>query len=285
MMRRAGPADLAELTDFLRAHIETSMFLLGNLEAHGLNASDHPHATTYILRCETNRITGVFGATQGGYLMCQMPALSRDEARAALRLLPGHPLRGITGDVAQVATFLEVLPVLASDWEMNVVQPLYATDIADVPFHDAHIRAARRDERIMLERWFADYLQDTGFSQVALAVDEVAVRAAAAIGAEDVVLLADAQDIPIAMSAINARAGDVVQVGGVFVPRDLRGQGLAGRVVAAQLHALARTGVTRAILFAASTDAARAYEKIGFRHIGGYRIAMLGAPTTLEPAL
>ena len=45
---------------------------------------------------------------------------------------------------------------------------------------------------------------------------------------------------PVAMAGINARVGDVVQVGGVFVPEGARNRGLGRRVTAALLREEAR---------------------------------------------
>jgi predicted GNAT family acetyltransferase len=77
------------------------------------------------------------------------------------------------------------------------------------------------------------------------------------------------------MNGINARAGQEVQIGGVYVPPGFRGQGRAGRAVAAQLAAARDGGARTAILFAGSAPAARAYERIGFERIGTYRVALL----------
>ena len=80
------------------------------------------------------------------------------------------------------------------------------------------------------------------------------------------------------MTSLNAQVADTVQVGGVYVPPGMRGQGLGGAVVAAQLAELRSQGTRLAILFAANVPAARAYERIGFRHIGSYEIALLKSP-------
>ena len=75
MIRKAEPSDAMAIAAFLERRIETSMFLLGNLEAHGIDNADHPHGTTFFLRETGDGITGVFGCTNGGYLMCQLPGL------------------------------------------------------------------------------------------------------------------------------------------------------------------------------------------------------------------
>lgn len=279
MMRRATEADVSALRAFLEPRIETSMFLLGNLEAHGTDNGDHPHGTAFYLREEDGVITGVLGRANGGFLMCQMPHLSVQQARSCLPLLDGLGLRGMTGEADQVARFLEALPLAAEDWSLNRVEPLYRLDLATLSSTDT-VRMPGAADLPLLQTWFAGYLADT---RTGTAEDAVS-RAAGAVDAEHIRLLLQGGE-PVAMAAVNARAGDTVQIGGVYVPPPLRGRGLAGRVVAAQLCALRGAGIRTAILFAASDVAARAYERIGFARVGAYRVALLNGMVRLNTAL
>ena len=88
----------------------------------------------------------------------------------------------------------------------------------------------------------------------------------------------------MAMGALNARAGDAVQIGGVYVAPEHRGKGLAGQLVISHLAELKAKGIRRAILFAASSAAERAYAGIGFRRIGFFRVALLARPVSLGTA-
>lgn len=278
MIRKAEDKDVGAIVAFLRRHSETSMFLLGNLEAHGLNNTEHANGTAYFLRETGEGITGVFGATNGGYLMCQLPGIGATEAQTYAHLLQGYTLRGMTGDVAQVDAILAALPVPGDAWHVNRAEPLYARDLAGIKSKATLIRPAE-DHRALLTEWFGQYAADAGLSDGCnLALN--AANAGIAIASGRVRLLLDG-GVPVAMTGINVRAGVTVQVGGVFVARDRRGEGLAGQIVAAHLQELRGEGVARAILFTASAQAARAYEKIGFNQIGSYRLALLKEPLTL----
>ena len=79
---------------------------------------------------------------------------------------------------------------------------------------------------------------------------------------------------PVGMSGFNARLPDIVQIGAVFTPKPLRGQGYARRAVALQLDRARSGGVTRAVLFAASSAAAAAYRAIGFQRAGSYALVL-----------
>jgi predicted GNAT family acetyltransferase len=88
----------------------------------------------------------------------------------------------------------------------------------------------------------------------------------------DWVLVEDGR--PVAYSIFNAELEDMVQIGGVWTPPELRGRGYGGGVVAGSLvHARSR-GVTRAVLFAERADAKRAYRRIGFRSVGEYGLLL-----------
>ena len=78
-------------------------------------------------------------------------------------------------------------------------------------------------------------------------------------------------------SVFNAMLADVVQIGGVWTPREFRGRGYARSVVAGSLLAARKQGVSRAVLFADPTNEAarRAYLFLGFRIVGDYGLVLL----------
>lgn len=280
MIRQAGPHDAADMAAFLERHIDTSMFLLSNLERFGTGERDHPHGTRFFLRDTGTGLSGVFGCTNGGFLMCQMPGLTAPEAGMLAHLVHGRTMRGMTGDAIQVARVLGALPLSADAFALNSVQPLYALDLARLAAPVADLRRPTGADRALLEQWYAASALETGQSVAARAEGDGRARAETALSAGWARLLF-VDGVPVSLAGINARAGNAVQVGGVYTPPAFRGNGHAGRAVAACLAELRAGGAARAILFAASAAAARAYERIGFARIGEYRIAMLKAPVTL----
>ncbi len=282
MIRKAGPEDAIAIAAFLEAHIETSMFLLGNLEAHGIGNTDHPYGTHYFLRETGDGITGVFGCANGGMLMCQLPGLKKTEAQTYAHLLQGYRLQGMTGASDQVGLILDALPVPSDAWQLRRTEPLYALQIADVLCDAVETRPVGPEDRDLLTEWFAPFSVETGLAAPDAAAQMAADRAALALAQGRTHLLIE-DGAPVAMAAITAQAGAAVQVGGVYVPPHLRQRGRGGRVVAGLLRHVASRGAARAILFAASERAARVYERIGFVRIGSYDIAMLRSPLTLGP--
>ena len=89
--------------------------------------------------------------------------------------------------------------------------------------------------------------------------------------------------VPVAMSAVNARLPDMVQIGGVYVPPELRSRGRGGAVVAAQLLEERARGVREAVLFANNDAAARAFVLLA---IGGmWSLFTFGLGVLLPPGM
>lgn len=212
--------------------------------------------------------------------MVQAPGIDTGTARALLARLEGRRVAGITGDAAQVAAVQQAMDLPAEAWRLNSTQPLYRLDLDALAVPEVTLRAPAPEDHAGLADWFAAYMSETETAPEGDLHKAAAKRAEAAIAGDHVRLMTEAGE-PVAMSAINARAGRAVQVGGVFVPPALRGTGRGGAVVAAHLDRERAAGASLAVLFAASPGAARAYERIGFRRIGSYQVALLRQALTL----
>jgi GNAT superfamily N-acetyltransferase len=283
VLSRAIPGQEPDIAAFLEPYASTSMFLRGNLERHGVTQSDHPHATAFYLWRTEKVIRAVFGVTNAGFLMAQVPDVSPVAIHRFAAAIQGTRVRGMTGDARQVPRVLDALGLSTAHWQLCRDDPLYALclrDMADIPT-SGHLRRPEDVDIPLLTHWFCHYDIDAGVAEPGEDLRRRAAdRAKAAVGTPDLRLLVR-DGMPVAMTQFNARAADMVQVGGVFVPRDLRRQGLGRQVVAAHLREARHAGTTDAILFAANPAAARAYEAIGFNRIGDYRIALLSQPVVL----
>ncbi len=280
-LRRAGHQDEAALEAFLARHPATSMFLRGNLAAHGTDEEMHPHGTSFYVPEADGPVEAVFGITNSGFLMAQAPDAPDAAWDAFADAIKGRRVLGMTGRPEQVAQCLRAFGLSMGPWTVMADEPLYMLTLADITPMEAQVRTPVADDLPLLERWFATYELDTG--QV-LPEDgpsaQVKVRAAGAVEGDDVVILEDA-GCPVAMAGINARLPDIVQVGGVFTPDGMRGNGYARRAVAGLLGRCAAQGVKQAVLFANNDAAAKAYEALGFERVGDYRVALLRTPATI----
>ena len=280
-LRRAGPGDATALDAFLAQHAATSMFLRSNLAAHGTDNSDHRHGTTFYVP-QRAEIDGVFAISNGGVLMAQAPDAPPEAWAAFARQITGRRVAGMTGRPRQVAQCLAATGLMPGPWAVLADEPLYQLTLSDLPDLPGDVRSPEPRDLALLELWYATYALDTG---EVLAEDgpspRARARAAAAIGSPDVVILEDG-GTALAMAGINARLPDIVQVGGVFTPDGMRGNGYARRAVAGLLRRCAGEGVRDAVLFAGNAAAAQACEALGFRHVGEYRVALLQTPGLVE---
>lgn len=280
MLRAAKAGDEEAIDAFLARHAETSMFLRGNLANLGLVDRESPHGTEYWLAGDP--ITAVFGLTNAGFAMSQAPDAPPalwDEFAAIVR---GRSLAGITGEVAQVAAAKRALAVAALPFALDDPEPLFRLDLADlsIPALPGTIRAPGERDRELLLSWTRAYSAELHMSAPHRLDQEARDRTERALATGDVRLL-EINGTAVAMTALNARLPDMVQIGGVYTPPALRGRGHARRAVALHLAEIRSEGVKTAILFASGPAASRAYESIGFRRIGTYALAILKEPVII----
>jgi GNAT superfamily N-acetyltransferase len=180
--------------------------------------------------------------------------------------LAGRALTGVLGPSAQVRTLIAGLGLGAAPRRHDADEPGFTLplDRLEMPPGDGRLASPASAPLALLAGWRAAYLADL-FATPAGEAARIGAADAARWQAEAShrVLWQDGR--PVAVCGFNATLPDVVQVGGVYVPPDLRGQGLARLAVALLLAEARAAGVTRAVLFAASAAAARAYRAIGFR--------------------
>jgi predicted GNAT family acetyltransferase len=280
-LRMAEDADAAALDVFLAQYAETSMFLRGNLAAHGLDNADHRHGTTYWLQ-ERDGIVAVAACSNGGYLMCQAPEADSAFWQAAARVLEGRSINGMTGVPDQVDAWADALGLTRQAFSVKETEPLYRLDLTQIvhpKMVGLELRKPEIDDADMLADWFRGYAHDTGITPTDGASGEVAADVFTRHPAARILMR---WGEAVAMTSLNAQVDGTVQVGGVYVSSTKRGQGFAGAVVALQLAELAVGTAHTAILFAANAAAARAYERIGFCRVGSYEVAILEAPLDVK---
>lgn len=277
-LRHAGARDAARLDAFLAQHPATSMFLRSNLAAHGTDDTTHPHGTSFFISEVAGAITGVFGITNAGFLLAQAPDAPPEAWDAFAQAIKGRVVAGMTGRPVQVQMCLKACGLLLGPWTVLADDPIYHLMLSDLVDMPGQVRAPTVDDLALLERWYATYALDTGQALVDDAPSpETKARAARAVGSDDVVILEE-DGLPVAMAGVNARLVDTVQLGGVFTPDGLRGNGYARRAVAGLLRRCLAQGVTQSVLFANNDAAAQAYEALGYRRVGDYRVAILRTP-------
>ena len=263
---------------FLGQHVMTAMFPLSNLLRYGM-AGGHRHAMRFWIARKGEEITDLLGVSESGMVMPQgTSAAPWSDARTLLHDLP---LAGFVGAKDQVRPLCTALGLSAQPMSIDDDEPQFALDLSDlrvpdgpgelVPLSDTH-RPFLYDWRVAYEIEVVGRSPERAEAEAEAAISDWLVQGSHAVLIDD--------GVPLALTGINASALDVVQVGGVYTPPELRGRGYARRAVALHLAGLRDAGrASRATLFAASESAARAYIAIGFERIGTFSICLFEEPT------
>lgn len=282
MIRDAGPADRALVENLLSRRIDMAMFPLANLMAHGLGQggfpSDHSHAMRFWLLEDR----GTVALSRGGMLM---PHLTENLDLATMRAaLAGHKVEGALGPASAVRPLLAALGLSGTATRKDKDELAFALDLADLDIlalPGARLIPAGNAHKPLLHAWRTAYHCET----LGTPANEATTFAASDVDrmierGNHRLLILDNQ--PVALTGFNATLPQIVQVGGVYTPPALRGRGLARLAVALHLSEVRAKGVTRAVLFAASPAAARAYRGIGFQPSGSFALVLFAAPVTIH---
>ncbi len=279
MIREAVKGDEALIEAYLARHFTTAMFLRGNLRDFGIGNTEAPYGMRYFIR-EEGGVTGIGGVGNGGAVMLQASGnLAEMVAHMRAAVPADFEPTVTTGAPEMVQAILAGFGMGDAPMQMNEVEPLFWLPKAALVPQDMAgftLRPATKADLPLLASWNHAYnLEVLGL------VDSAGSRAETYAAAERTLAhgrqrLLLHKGAVVAQTNFNAALPDTVQVGGVYTPPALRGQGFARRVVAAHLAAAFATGVENAILFSASESASKAYRAIGFTQVGSYRIVLFG---------
>jgi GNAT superfamily N-acetyltransferase len=201
------------------------------------------------------------------------------DLRGLAAAIVGSVISGAVGEATAVRKVLAALGLAEKPVRRDADEPGFAMSLTELQVPDVtgmRLVPADAGLRDMLVEWRSAYCQEL----MGAGADDAEVTAQRdidayiAAGSHRVLLRGG---IPVAMTGFNAALPEIVQVGGVYVPPVLRGQGLARRAVALHLQDARTQGVARAVLFAANDAAGRAYRAIGFQRKGTMALVLFDA--------
>ena len=272
--------DEAALEAFLAPRAVDSMFLRSNAKQAGLVDRGQPFQGTYVAAVEGGSVTAVAAHFWNGMLILQAPDPETREAvaRAAIAR-SGRGIKGLTGPWEQVDSVRKALGMESREASLDSREDLFTLPLADLRVPEllasgrVRCRRPRADELELAARWRLD------FSREALGRDgglDAARGEVARLQELDSQWILLEENRPVAYSAFNARLPDVVQIGGVWTPPELRGRGYGRAVVAGSLLDARSAGAALAVLFTGeeNVSARRAYEALGFRVVGDYGLVI-----------
>ena len=258
------------------------MFLRSNSRAAGLVYTGEPLQADYVAAFADDRIVAVAAHCWNGMVLVQAPEQVAAIARAAVER-SGRAVTGISGPADQVAAARVALGLDDRPAPKFGHEELFALDLADVvvpaPLADGRwaCRPPHDDELDLVTGWRVAFMVEALHRTGPADLRPEAASEVRLLHAHQLDWLLVDGGRPVAFSAFNARLPDIVQVGGVWVPVELRGRGYGRAVVAGSLLDARAQGASRAVLFAEREDAKRAYRGLGFRKVGEYGLVLFDA--------
>lgn len=273
--RRATPDDLPRISALLDAALPRAMFARSNLDNFGLE-QDHPRSMSFWMNGDD--LLGI--SREGGFFPI---ASAGADWPALVPHLKGQKISRCLGEAGTARTLLAALGLAAHPAQHDADEPLLHLKVAQMLAPDTTgctLSPITEPLRSTAIAWRTTYNVNT----MSLSPDQAAPTAEAEIGQyisndSHRILLEDGA--PVAMTGFNARTRDMVQIGGVFTPPDLRGRGCARKAVALHLLEAQRDGATQSVLTSANAAATRAYAALGYRQIGYFTFWILAEPVTL----
>jgi GNAT superfamily N-acetyltransferase len=277
-MRRASAVDRAAITAFLHGHVTGSMFPLSNLARYGM-AGGHDRSVRFWLAEAGGYITDVLTVTEAGMVMPQCPTLPLSAIRA---VVDGMSVIGVIGPAPQARAIIDALGLGRVATTLDVDEPQFALALDDLILPDGPgvlmpLNAAPRD---VMRGWIADYESTTlGHDPAVARANAPGIYGARCAAGQHRVLMQG--DVPLAMMGFNADLPQIVQVGGVYTPPDLRNKSYARRAVGLHLAEARAAGVGQATLFAAGPPAVCAYQALGFQRVGLWTLCLFARAVTV----
>jgi len=286
-IRILEPGDEALLEAFLIPRIDSSMFLLGNMRAAGLEEEGQLYGGTYAARIEHGRITGVAAHYWNGNIVFQAPGNEIELARAAVRA-SCRGFSGLVGPADQVTVARTAFDIRPSNIRMDGTEKLYSLELADLIIPESLAngrvvgRRIRRDDFELLLEWRMDYEVNTIYADPTPEFREKVAAFLKRACEKGTMWILEHDGLRVSSTAFNAETAEYVQVGGVYTPPKLRSRGYARAIVAQSLLDARAEGAKRGVLFTGidNESAQRAYESLGFAHVGNYAILLLREPVS-----
>ena len=280
-VRTLGRGDEHILADFLESRADSSMFLRANLYTSGIVDTGKPYTGTFVAALEGTRIEAVVSLFWNGFLSVQAP-YHLGPILTHLNALHVRPIKGLLGPLAQTDEARQLLGMRNAATRKNSREDLFALGLDQlvVPGHLAAGRWTSRQPRPAEIDTLIEWRVASGMEALGGSDDEAARRDAAETirrqDGEGSLWVLEVDGRVVSMNSYNAMIPDMVQIGGVFTPKDLRGLGFARACVAGSLLAARKTGVERSVLFTPKENASAqaAYRAIGFRVVGEYGLVV-----------
>jgi uncharacterized protein len=278
------PGDEAILEAFLVKYAASSMFLRSNLRAVGLENHGQPFQGKYTAAIEDGQIVAVAAHYWNGMIILQAPTHLESVVTSCLEL-EKRGIFGITGPANQVENACNILGLERKQFRIAEREIMFSLELCNltVPIGlvTGHVecRFPILNELELLVEWSVAYQVETLGQIESQKLRDESHQTLERRQADKSHFCLVCGQTPVAYCTFNARLPDIVQIGGVWTPTQLRGNGYGKSVVAGALIYARYSrrewlppsqGVTQAVLFTSPNNipAQSAYRAIGFQPTG-----------------
>ncbi len=192
-----------------------------------------------------------------------------------------RPIKGILGTDDQAEFVIQKLGLSSEEYLMNDQDGLYAVYLKELvkpqnfDFTHSEIVPLNKINPEIVKKWIKAFMIEALQEEDAPILDDKVEKRVTRTLKEKTfsALLFDGE--PVAISGYNATLKEAVQIGSVYTPPEYRKRGFARVLLYLSLKQARENGVEKAVLFANDPAAVKAYEAIGFKRTGTYRLALL----------
>ena len=279
-------ADRVCFESYLTGHLSTSLFLLSNSRQAGLTYTGKAYSGDHVAVFKEQKLSGILCHTWNGNLLPQARVENLEALLVELQEHSQRDIAGVVGPSPQVKELERLLGIKSEALKLNSDEILFELKLSELripeTLNKSGITAAKAttNETEILSQWRVAYSVEVLGETNSLRLNESCrEQMERAIAEERVWILKDG-DQTVACAGFNAQIAEAVQIGGVYTPPNLRGRGYARAVTAAALRYAASQECGLSILFTEHNNSAakKAYESIGFKPVGTFRLAILAQP-------
>lgn len=278
--------DTEAIVKLLRQHAATSLFMLNNIELTQVEYNGAQYEGRYFGAFNGVELTAVLVQYWNGNLMFQGEAKEVKELWVRFGSIFSE-INGFIGreDLCQLLKAkYDKLPT-AKPYSTSSKERLYDLTLSELnipdQFNDEAIecKVATAEDLEFLVPWLVDYnIEALGAKKSERLVEDTAQSTLQKIKQRYTFVVLH-QGEPVATASYNAKTNPYVQIGAVWTPVHLRGNGYAQCAVAAALMMAREDGFDHSILFTdeANIPAQKAYEKLGYQRCGDFGLYILAS--------
>jgi len=284
-VRLLGNDDEALLDNFLSPYTPFAYFMRSNAKVGGIVYDGKQYQADYFGYFENEEIKGVLAHHFVGGLQIFAPVKSSRNllAKEFAKYRAKNP-RKITIILGPLKHAQDMCDSLGIDEEhfrySGGHEFLYQLDLSDLKPAKSNLITRRANEQdlaklLILDNEYA--IEGLGEAKDRKITDDTSARIRLRLYEGSVFVLEKDGEI-VSFSCAHGFLPDWKWVGPVYTPPELRGQGYAKAITSASLDIVKSEGIKYAGLFARNPIAMQAYEKLGFKRIGDWKMDLLKTP-------